>query len=51
MLAGTAGALGGDVLRVVKFGKPDPGMMVNGMLAGLVAITAPVRVRQQRRRP
>jgi Amt family ammonium transporter len=24
-----------------KFGKPDPGMMVNGMLAGLVAITAP----------
>jgi len=25
----------------LKFGKPDPGMMVNGMLAGLVAITAP----------
>ena len=24
-----------------KTGKPDPGMMVNGMLAGLVAITAP----------
>src|SRR5262249_30986478 len=24
-----------------KSGKPDPGMMVNGMLAGLVAITAP----------
>ena len=24
-----------------KFGKPDPGMMVNGLLAGLVAITAP----------
>jgi ammonium transporter, Amt family len=24
-----------------SFGKPDPGMMVNGMLAGLVAITAP----------
>jgi Amt family ammonium transporter len=24
-----------------KWGKPDPGMMVNGMLAGLVAITAP----------
>src|SRR6266480_2103900 len=23
------------------FRKPDPGMMVNGMLAGLVAITAP----------
>jgi Amt family ammonium transporter len=24
-----------------RFGKPDPGMMANGMLAGLVAITAP----------
>jgi Amt family ammonium transporter len=24
-----------------SWGKPDPGMMVNGMLAGLVAITAP----------
>jgi Amt family ammonium transporter len=24
-----------------RWGKPDPGMMVNGMLAGLVAITAP----------
>jgi Amt family ammonium transporter len=23
------------------YGKPDPGMMINGMLAGLVAITAP----------
>jgi ammonium transporter, Amt family len=26
---------------MVRMGKPDPGMMVNGMLAGLVAITAP----------
>jgi Amt family ammonium transporter len=26
---------------MAKSGKPDPGMMVNGMLAGLVAITAP----------
>src|SRR5438105_4199599 len=25
----------------IKYGKPDPSMMVNGMLAGLVAITAP----------
>src|SRR6185503_20942674 len=24
-----------------RLGKPDPGMMMNGMLAGLVAITAP----------
>jgi Amt family ammonium transporter len=28
-------------MRRKKMGKPDPGMMVNGMLAGLVAITAP----------
>jgi Amt family ammonium transporter len=27
--------------RQGKYGKPDPGMSVNGMLAGLVAITAP----------
>ena len=27
--------------RPKKFGKPDPGMSANGMLAGLVAITAP----------
>ncbi|MBM3674940.1 MAG: ammonium transporter [Actinobacteria bacterium] len=26
---------------MVRMGKPDPGMLVNGMLAGLVAITAP----------
>ena len=25
----------------MRFGKPDPSMMANGMLAGLVAITAP----------
>lgn len=25
----------------MKTGKPDPGMIINGMLAGLVAITAP----------
>ena len=28
-------------IRKSRFGKPDPGMMANGMLAGLVAITAP----------
>ncbi len=28
-------------MRPSKFGKPDPSMMANGMLAGLVAITAP----------
>ena len=41
MLAGTAGALAAMCFVWPKFGKPDPGMMVNGMLAGLVAITAP----------
>jgi ammonium transporter, Amt family len=41
MMAGTAGALTAMIFVWMKFGKPDPGMMVNGMLAGLVAITAP----------
>lgn len=39
-----AGAFGGVVAMVYitkRAGKPDPGMMANGMLAGLVAITAP----------
>jgi Amt family ammonium transporter len=34
-----------------RTGKPDPGMMVNGMLAGLVAITAPVPSSARGRRP
>jgi Amt family ammonium transporter len=41
MLAGSAGAIMAMVYVWLRFGKPDPGMMVNGMLAGLVAITAP----------
>ncbi len=39
-----AGAFGGVTAMVwitKRTGKPDPGMMANGMLAGLVAITAP----------
>ncbi len=39
-----AAAFGASVAMftmMFKTGKPDPGMMVNGMLAGLVAITAP----------
>ncbi|MDI3316322.1 MAG: ammonium transporter [Bacillota bacterium] len=39
-----AGAVGGFVAMVyawIRTGKPDPGMMANGVLAGLVAITAP----------
>ena len=42
MLAGVAGALSSmAVLMFVKNLKPDVTMMCNGMLAGLVAITAP----------
>jgi len=41
MLASFGGAFGAMVFLMAKGMKPDPGMMVNGMLAGLVAITAP----------
>jgi Amt family ammonium transporter len=41
MLASAGGALAAMILMLAKFGKPDPSMMANGMLAGLVAITAP----------
>jgi ammonium transporter, Amt family len=41
MLASAGGALTAMALMMWKFGKPDPSMMANGMLAGLVAITAP----------
>ena len=41
MLASAAGALSATFYANVKFGKPDPTWMCNGMLAGLVAITAP----------
>jgi ammonium transporter, Amt family len=40
-IAGAFGAMAGMLWAVKRLGKPDPGMMVNGMLAGLVAITAP----------
>ena len=40
-IAAAFGATIGDVLAHGRVGKPDPGMMCNGMLAGLVAITAP----------
>ena len=40
-LAGAFGAVVAMFVMMWKTGKPDPGMMVNGMLAGLVAITAP----------
>ncbi len=41
MLASAAGAVAAYVYMKVNFGSPDVTMMCNGMLAGLVAITAP----------
>ena len=40
-IAGAFGAMIAMFYAMKRMGKPDPGMMVNGMLAGLVAITAP----------
>jgi Amt family ammonium transporter len=40
-IAGAFGAVIGMFWIMWRSGKPDPGMMANGMLAGLVAITAP----------
>ncbi|HSU89183.1 MAG TPA: ammonium transporter, partial [Terriglobia bacterium] len=42
MLAGATGAFAATLwMWLIRTGKPDPSMMCNGMLAGLVAITAP----------
>ncbi len=41
MMAGTAGTLSALLYMYAKRQKPDPGMLCNGLLAGLVAITAP----------
>ncbi len=41
MLASAAGAFAALMYMYAKGQKPDPGMLCNGMLAGLVAITAP----------
>ncbi len=40
-IAGAVGAVVAMFYITKRTGKPDPGMMVNGMLGGLVAITAP----------
>ena len=40
-IAGAFGAVVAMLWITKRTGKPDPGMMANGMLAGLVAITAP----------
>ncbi len=41
MMAGTGGVLSALLFMYAKGQKPDPGMLANGLLAGLVAITAP----------
>jgi ammonium transporter, Amt family len=41
MLAGATGAFAAYLFVTWRFGKPDPSWLANGMLAGLVAITAP----------
>lgn len=41
MIAGMAATLSGILYMWTVHGKPDPSMMCNSMLAGLVAITAP----------
>lgn len=41
MLAGMAGAFGAMFYMWLRYGKPDSSMSGNGLLAGLVAITAP----------
>ncbi len=41
MLASAAGALSAMFYMWARYGKPDPSMVANGFLAGLVAITAP----------
>jgi len=41
MIAGMSATLSGVLYMWFKYGKPDPSMMCNSMLAGLVAITSP----------
>ena len=41
MIAAATGAFGAYLYVKTRFGKPDPSWLANGMLAGLVAITAP----------
>jgi ammonium transporter, Amt family len=41
MLASAAGSVSACIFTGSRFGRPDLSMMCNGMLAGLVAITAP----------
>jgi Amt family ammonium transporter len=41
MIASATGTFGAYLYVKFRFGKPDPSWLANGMLAGLVAITAP----------
>ncbi len=41
MLAGSAGAYSAMIYTWLRYGKPDISMAANGLLAGLVAVTAP----------
>ncbi len=41
MLASASGAIAAMAYMWLRYGKPDPSMAMNGMLAGMVAITAP----------
>jgi ammonium transporter, Amt family len=41
MLASAAGATAAMIISLIKYDKADIGLMANGLLAGLVAITAP----------
>jgi Amt family ammonium transporter len=41
MLASATGAISAMLYVWARYGKPDPSMIANGMLAGMVAITAP----------
>jgi Amt family ammonium transporter len=41
MLAGAAASVGSMLVMYIVTGRPDPSMLCNGLLAGLVAITAP----------
>ena len=41
MIAGATGSFGSLLYMWIRFGKPDASMAGNGLLAGLVAITAP----------
>jgi ammonium transporter, Amt family len=41
MLASSAGAIAAMIISLIKYDKADVNLLANGMLAGLVAITAP----------